>query len=173
MSTYRTRTYIAGDWDNDSDAVEQLRKWNESNYWSLSFTDAHELTSSRDSSLKCSIKSSLRQRMDRSKEFVLIVGEHTNTITAGSCRWCQSCDSYRNRCNRGYNVDYRSYVKYECDKAIDAGIKLIVLYKSTTIDKSKCPESLRDKGYHATMIFKGNDGEYYWDYQSVKKAFGL
>lgn len=30
---YRTRTYIAADWDGDRDAVEQLHKWNDSNYW--------------------------------------------------------------------------------------------------------------------------------------------
>jgi len=51
MATYRTRTYIAGDWDHDKDAVDQLHKWNDSNHWSLSFTDAHDLTSANDSSL--------------------------------------------------------------------------------------------------------------------------
>ena len=25
---YRTCTYIAGDWENDFDAVNQLKKWN-------------------------------------------------------------------------------------------------------------------------------------------------
>lgn len=63
MAIYRTRTYIAGDWDNDKDAVDQLHKWNDSNHWSLSFTDAHDLTSSRDSSLNCTIKASLKTRM--------------------------------------------------------------------------------------------------------------
>lgn len=33
---YRTKTYIAADWSGDYDAVEQLHKWNISNYWSLS-----------------------------------------------------------------------------------------------------------------------------------------
>ena len=51
---YRTRTYIAADWDTDSDAVEQLRKWNDSNYWSLNFSDAHDLTQARDSTVTCS-----------------------------------------------------------------------------------------------------------------------
>lgn len=37
MSLYRTRTYIAADFDNVKDAVDQLHKWNDSNYWSLSF----------------------------------------------------------------------------------------------------------------------------------------
>lgn len=34
---YRTKTYIAGDWDHDRDAVEQIHKWN------LDFHDVHEL----------------------------------------------------------------------------------------------------------------------------------
>ena len=46
--TYRTRTYIAAEWDGDSDAVQQLHKWNDSNHFSLSFTDAHDLQQSRD-----------------------------------------------------------------------------------------------------------------------------
>ena len=86
MVTYRTRTYIAGDWDHDKDAVDQLHKWNDSKYWSLSFTDAHDLTSSRDSSLNCTIKSSLKTRMDASKTFVLIVGDQTASVTAGRDR---------------------------------------------------------------------------------------
>ena len=81
MAIYKTRTYIAGDWDNDKDAVDQLHKWNDSNHWSLSFTDAHDLTSSRDSSLNCTIKSSLKTRMNASKTFVLIVGNHTASAT--------------------------------------------------------------------------------------------
>lgn len=32
MATYRTRTYIAADWDHDKDAVDQLHKWNNSNF---------------------------------------------------------------------------------------------------------------------------------------------
>lgn len=173
MTTKRTKTYIAGDWDTDKNAVEQLRKWNDGQLWSLSFSDAHDLTSSRDSSLNCSIKSSLKTRMDVSKTFVLIVGEHTNTVTAGSCRWCNSYNSYTYSCARGHNVDYRSYIKFECDKAVEAGIEIIVLYNSTKIDRSKCPESVRWTGTHTAMVYKGDDGKLYWDYQAVKKAFGI
>ena len=56
---YRTRTYIAADWDGDIDAVNALHNWNNGKKWSLSFTDAHDLTKSSDSSLNCSIKASL------------------------------------------------------------------------------------------------------------------
>lgn len=171
MATYRTRTYIAADWDHDKDAVDQLHKWNDSNHWSLSFTDAHEIIQSRDSSLNCSIKQSLKIRMDASKRFVLIVGNNTNTITAGSCVWCGSYNSHTYACAKNHTVDYRSYIKYECDKALEAGIEIIVLYKALSVNKSKCPEAVKNKGVHIPMLFRGTDGKIYWDYESVKRAF--
>lgn len=163
---YRTKTYIAGDWDSDKDAVDQLHKWNDSNHWSLSFHDAHEVTKARDSSLACSIKASLKKRMDVSKTFVLIVGEKTNSVTKGSC---QHCSNYNGLiCTTGHTVDTRSFVKYECDKAVEAGIKVVILYKSEAhkIDKTKCPVSVRDKGSYAAMYCRNGNG----DYNAVKEV---
>ena len=170
MPVYRTHTYIAADFDHDRDAVDQLYKWNNSNYWSLSFTNAHDLQTSRDDRLYCSIKSSLKYRMNASKTFVLIVGDYTNTVTKGSCQYCYSYNCYTKHCARGYSIDYRSYIKYECDNAVKAGIKIIVLYKDIRIDKSKCPESVRYLGLHTNMLYY-KDGIYYWDYHSVKDSF--
>lgn len=165
---YRTRTYIAADWSGDKDAVEQLHKWNDG-YWSLSFTDAHDLTQSRDSSLNCSIKSSLKLRMDASKTFVLIVGDKTDSVTAGSCRYCSSYNSWTSSCARGRSIDYKSYIKYECEKAVEAGIKIVVLYNSTIVSRSKCPEVVRYKGNHVAMVYH-KEGKLYWDYNAVKNA---
>lgn len=167
----RTKTYIAADWDSDEDAVKKLHEWNESNHWSLSFHDAHELTQARDSSLYCSIKSSLKTRMDSSKTFVLIVGNKTDSVTKGGCQYCGSYNSYTYSCARGHSVDYRSYIKYECDKAVEAGIKIIVLYKAASVNKSKCPTAVKNVGTHVAMWYKANDGNYYWDYNAVKNAF--
>ena len=173
---YRTCTYIAGDWENDFDAVNQLKKWNEGRKWGLSFTDVHELTQSRDGSLNCSIKASLKARMNVSKTFVLIVGQKTNSLRSGACFLCAEYNSanYFNplpSCNRNYVIDNKSYVEYECDKAVEAGINIIVLYNSISVDKSKCPSSVRYKGQHVAMIYKAADGYFYWDYNAVKKAF--
>ena len=33
--TYRTKTYIAGDWTEDKDAIDQLHKWNNNKYLTL------------------------------------------------------------------------------------------------------------------------------------------
>ena len=171
--TYRTKTYIAADWDSDKDAVDQLHKWNDSKYWSLSFTDAHDLTSARDSSLNCSIKSSLKTRMDASKRFVLIVGEHTKTVRAGSCSYCGSYNSYTQRCARGKTIDYRSYIEYECDKAVEDGISIVVLYNGTIVDRTKCPSAVRYKGTHLPMLYWGTDGQLYWNYTKIKDALNV
>lgn len=70
--TYRTKTYIAADWSGDKDAVDQLHKWNDRDYWSLSFTDAHNLTQARDGSLNCSIKTSLSTRLVQKIFYLLL-----------------------------------------------------------------------------------------------------
>ncbi len=167
--SYRTKTYIAGDWENDYDAVEQLRKWNNSDYWGLSFVDAHDMTQSSDDSLNCSIKKSLAQRMDSSKTFVLIVGDKTASLKSGSCSYCSSYSSYSHSCRRGYQLSMKSYIEYECDKAVRDGLNIVVLYKSTTVDRYKCLEVLKYRGRHAAMK-KWENGKVCWDYQSVSDA---
>lgn len=168
--TYRTKTYIAADWTGDSDAVQILHDWNKNKYLSLSFTDVHEVTQSNDSSLNCSIKASLKKRMDISKTFVLIVGDNTATVRSGSCSYCNSYNSWSMYCARGYSVDRRSYIEYECDKAVEAGIKIVVLYNSTVVNRNKCPVAVKNLGTHVAMCYRGTDGNVYWNYQAVKNA---
>ena len=114
--------------------------------------------------------------MNVSKTFVLIVGQKTNSLRSGACFLCAEYNSanYFNpqpSCNRNYVIDNRSFIEYECDKAVEAGIKIIVLYNSTSVDRAKCPSSVRYKGQHVAMVYKADDGNYYWDYNAVKKAF--
>ncbi|GKV75917.1 hypothetical protein PEC106568_10910 [Pectobacterium carotovorum subsp. carotovorum] len=166
---YRTKTYLAGEWDGDKDAIDQLHKWNNSKHWSLTFTDAHDLTQARDGSLNCSIKSSLATRFNSSKRFVLIVGNNTKDARSGGCRYCSSYKSLTSSCARGHSVDHRSYIEYECDKALKDKLDIVVLYNAATIDKSKCPESLKNFGKHIAMHYYANN-VYDWDYNAVKTA---
>ena len=150
---YRTKTYIAADFDSDRDIVDLLCKWNNDNRYGLQFSNVHEMTNSRDTSLYCSIKKSLKSRMDISKTFILIVGTKTNSVTKGACHCCPSyykMFTTQSFCTRSsFNViDNRSYIKYECDMAIKAGIKIVVLYKSSIVNKYLCPDAIRDKGKH-------------------------
>jgi hypothetical protein len=170
---YRTRTYIAADWSGDINAVNQLHSWNDNNNLSLSFTDAHDLTQARDSSLNCSIKSSLSTRLDSSKTFVLIVGSGTKGLRSGSCHLCNSYNAHTYSCARRYNIDYRSYVDYECEMALKAAsegkMKIVILYHAATVDKSKCPDSIKGVGAHIPMRLY-NNGVYTWNYLAVKNA---
>lgn len=172
----RTKTYIAGDWDNDYDAVGMLHYWNDSSKYGLSFSDAHDLRQARDSSLNCTIKRSLAERLNLSKTFVLIVGEHTASLRAGGCQYCRD---YRiiygvncAYCGRGHSIDTRSYIIYECEKALKDELNIIVLYKSTSVNRNNCPEVLRNIGIHVPMRKWNNiTWRSEWDYQSVKSAF--
>ena len=166
---YRTKTYLAAEWDGDKNAIEQMHKWKKSKYWGLTFTDAHDLTQARDSSLNCSIKSSLATRFNSSKTFVLIVGSNTKTVRSGSCRYCDSYESSTYNCTRGMSVDYRSYIQYECEKAVRDGLKIVVLYNAASVNKSNCPDVIKDEGTHKAMQYI-EDGSRYWDYQTVKDA---
>lgn len=166
----RSRTYISADFDHDENAVKHLHWLNDKGI--ISFLDAHDLQQSYDDSLACSIKKSLKYRMDNSYKFVLIVGNHTSTVSKGGCQLCNSYNSYRRFCAKGYGVDYRSYIKYECDKAVEAGLKIVVLYNSTSINRDLCPEAVRNIGTHQEMIYRGSDGNYYWDDNAISQAFG-
>lgn len=168
---YRTKTYIAADWDGDSDAINQLYTWKNNGHLTLDFQDAHDLTQARDGSLNCSIKKSLASRLDASKTFVLIVGNGTKSVRSGSCRYCNSYNSWTQACTRNYSVDYCSYVEYECQKAVKDNLTLIILYNAASVDKSKCPNAIRAYGTHSPMQ-KMKDGKHFWDYQSVKNALG-
>ena len=167
----RTKTYIAGDWDGDKKAVEQLYYWKNNNFLSLDFSDAHDLTQARDSSLNCSIKNSLSTRLDASKTFVLIVGNNTKTVRSGSCQYCPSKNSWTDICARGHSVDNRSYIEFECDKAVSDKLNIVVLYNAATVDRSKCPDAVKYVGTHTPMWYS-KDGSNYWDYQAVKTALG-
>lgn len=168
---YRTRTYIAGDWTGDKDLIDTLYRWNNSDFWGLSFSDAHELTQARDTSLPCTIKRSLKERLDSSKRFVLVVGSNTDGLTKGSCRYCPSYSSYSG-CNRGHSSDQKSFIDYECQYAARNNLEVIVLYNYLAVDRPKCPEAVRHTGNHLPARYRGSDGKHYWDYNAIRRALG-
>lgn len=168
---YRTKTYLAADFDNDKEAINQLLKWNDSEYYSgIDFVNVHEFMQSRDSSLPCSIKQSLSNRMDMCKLFILIVGNNTNTVTKGSCHYCARYRRLENMCFSNKYQNTKSFIEFECDRAkrdyFDEKIKILVLYNSSYVYKDRCPESLRNIGIHVPMKTNG-----IYDYQNVKCAF--
>jgi len=181
---YRTKTYIAGEWDGDSDAISQLYAWNAGDKWSLHFVDAHSLKQCYDSSMPCTIKSSLSERMNRTKTFILVVGKNTASVRKGSCSYYVCSNKQYNyftqppgyQCSViGKSYSTESFIEYECRLAYNAWLKnemrIVVLYNAASMDKSKCPEILRRIGIHEVMkSYNLTWGRYMYDYQKVKKA---
>lgn len=166
----RTKTYIAGDWSGDKKVIDQLYFWKNNPYCDLYFQDAHELSQSNDDSKPCSIKKSLAYRLDNSKTFVLIVGEKTSSLTKGSCRWCESYDYYHSSCHAGGNVSYKSFVEFECDKALKDRLKIVVIYNGTRVIKENCIKSVQNIGTHIPAFIKKYDGTIAWNYVAIKSA---
>ena len=170
---YRTRTYLAGDWDGDSDIIQEIMRWNKSGYLALDFTDAHELQQARDGSLNCTIKNSLSDRLNASKTFVLVVGDKTNSLTSGSCQYCREYRSYCLSCSRNHQQDLRSYIEYECEKAArdyrNNDMRVVVIYNYMTIYRNKCPEAVRNIGTHIAGKTYDSNGNWKYDYQEIKK----
>ena len=170
---YRTRLYLAAEWDGDRDLIDRLHYWNDSGYYSLHFSDAHDLTQSRDSSLPCTIKKSLSARMSGSKIFLLIVGANTNTVTKGGCQYCKHSSTSGICTSQWISTDKRSFIQYECEKAVKEGLNIIVLYNNATVDRSKCPEAVRYIGEHLAAYhwdYSGYAPRKVWNYQNIKRA---
>ena len=176
---YRTCTYIAGDWTGDRNLIDKLDEWNRDSYLGLHFTDAHDLTQSRDTSHPCSIKQNLRKRLNVSKSFVLIVGDKTTSLTKGSCRYCPQYMNYlygSPYCRSYGTIDYRSFIEYECEMALkdyNAGLikKIVVIYNGCLAPiYSRCPDTLRDVGKHIGSDTYNVSGQRCWDYYAIKNA---
>ena len=178
----RTKTYIAGEWDGDNDAINQLYKWNEGDKWRLHFRDVHNKKQCYDSSMPCTIKSSLRERMNDSKIFVLVVGNNTASTRKGSCAYHNCANKQYNYTNGqntctvlGKTYSTQSFIDYECQLAykayLNVKMKIVVLYNAASINKNKCPEILKGIGTHKEMkSYNCFLGRYFFDYSKVRTA---
>ncbi len=169
MGYYRTRIYLAADWEHDKEVIDKLREWNNSNFWNLKFYDAHDLTQSYDNSLNCTIKSSLSDRMDASKTFVLVVGQKSKNLRSGNCYLCDWYSIHRQTCSKGFSISNKSYIEYECDKAVRDGLKIVVLYNYSSVDRFKCPDVVRYKGKHIAAYHWDNFMKK-WNYSEIRDA---
>lgn len=79
--SYRNKTYIAFDGDNDIRYYYLMKAWNENENIDFDFYNAHELTQAHDWAMTESIKRSLKFRIDNSKLFILLIGHHTKRLT--------------------------------------------------------------------------------------------
>lgn len=117
---YRNKTYVAFDGDTDMRAYGLMKAWKQNDYTDFNFHDAHDIKQARDTSTEETIKRSLRERMNNSKVFVLLVGQSTRYL-------------------------YR-YVRWEIELALSMNLPIVVvnLNQQRSHDNYLCPPILRD-----------------------------
>lgn len=123
---YRNKTYVCFDGDNDMKYYDLMRAWKQNDNTDFNFYDAHDLNTARDTSQEESIKRQLKTRLQNTKIFVVLLGEHTKYLT--------------------------KFVKWEMEQAIALELPIIVVNvnKIRGVDNERFPSALR--GYPTVSI---------------------
>ncbi|MFA6184360.1 MAG: TIR domain-containing protein [Parcubacteria group bacterium] len=80
MNTYTNKTYVAFDADNDIRYYRLMQAWKKTDGSSFNFFDAHDLNNLMSFSSEETIKSKLRERLNNTKVFILLVGNSTKSL---------------------------------------------------------------------------------------------
>lgn len=166
---YRNKTYVCFDGDTDIRYYNLMKAWKQNDNTDFNFYDAHELNNALDSSKEETIKRKLRERLNNTKIFVILLGEHTKNLT--------------------------KFVKWEMEQAISMNLPIIIvnLNGKKNIDSERYPSStLRDyltinipfgskimqyalenwENSFKSHQLKGDTGAYYYK-DDVYKSLGL
>ena len=165
--TYKNKTYVAFDGDNDIHYYRLMKAWKQNDNSCFNFYDAHDINTALDTSTEDTIKRRLRERMNNSKLFVLLIGTNTKNL-------------------------YR-FVRWEIDTALSLNLPIIAVnLNNNKVQDSLCPPILRDRlaiyipfkatimqyalenwpESHASYTAQGRSGAYHYN-DDVYRKFGL
>jgi hypothetical protein len=118
---YRNKTYICFDADTDMWAYRYMIGWKNNDHIDFDFINAHDLNNLREGSNEETIKKKLRERLNNTKLFLVLVGEKTKNLF--------------------------KFVKWEMEIALEMDIPIIAVYlnESKSRDYSVCPPIIRDE----------------------------
>ena len=117
---YRNKTYVCFDGDNDMHYYRLMCAWKQNDGMDFNFYNAHDLNTARDSSQEDSVKQRLRERLNNSKVFVVLIGERTRYLT--------------------------KFVRWEMEQALSLDLPIIAVNLNGTRqqDRDLCPPLIRD-----------------------------
>lgn len=127
--SYRNKTYVIFDGDNDMWAYAYMKGWNASEHVDFDFEDAHDIGGIRSDSQEETVKRHLRERFRNSSQVIVLIGEHTKNL-------------------------YK-YVRWEIEVAQNLGLPIIAvnLNNRRTMDTVRCPAILKGE-YVIHVAFK-------------------
>ena len=119
--SYRNKTYVIFDGDNDMWAYAYMIGWKNSEHMDFDFYDAHDFNTITNLSSEENTKRKLRERLGNTKQAIVVVGESTKNL-------------------------YR-FVRWEIDICLEKGIPTVVtnLNNKRMIDEQRCPPILKGK----------------------------
>ena len=143
---YKNKAYVAFDADNDIRYYRLMQAWKQSDFTTFNFYDAHELNNLRNWSSEQTIKFKLKERLQNSKIFLLLVGEQTRF--------------------------HHKFVRWEIEQALELNLPIICinLNGQRSMDSFRCPPILKSKlalhvSFNAKIIEKALENWEYWHYQ--------
>ena len=118
--SYRNKTYVIFDGDNDMWAYAYLKGWKSNENMGFNFYDAHDIRPLSDRASEETVRAALRQRFANAKQVLVLVGENTKNL-------------------------YK-FVRWEIEIAQKRDLPIIVvnLNGNRGMDPERCPAILRD-----------------------------
>ncbi len=162
---YKNKTYVCFDGDNDIHYYRLMSAWKQNDNTNFNFFNAHEINKARDTSTEETIKRKLRERLNSTKVFVVLIGEKTRYL-------------------------YK-FVKWEIEQALLMNLPIIGVnlngFKKQDLDR--CPPIIRDElavyvSFNASILQyalenwpqlhdnyrqQGNTGPYYYKAEVYEK----
>lgn len=119
---YRNKTYVIFDGDEDMWAYAYMKGWKANRNIDFNFYDAHDIMKMPRATDEVYVKSRLMERLDNTKQAIVICGEKTKNL-------------------------YR-FVRWEIDTCLRKQIPIVVanLNGLRYLDESRCPPILKGKG---------------------------
>jgi Thoeris protein ThsB, TIR-like domain len=165
---YRNKTYVAFDADSDIRYYRLMTAWKQNDNTNFDFYNAHDLNNIWYQSNEETIKRRLRERLNNTRVFVLLVGEKTKFL-------------------------YK-FVRWEIEQALSMDLPIIAvnLNGKRAMDDVNCPSILKSElalhvsfnskiiqlalenweNYHKKMRGEGKSGPFYYSYDNYN-SLGL
>ncbi|CAK1697270.1 TIR domain-containing protein [Vibrio crassostreae] len=127
--SYKNKTYVMFDADSDIATYRLMTAWKANKNIDFDFHNAHELNNLRRTASEITIKRKLRERLNNTKQAVLLVGNHTKNL-------------------------YK-FVRWEIEVAIELDIPIVAVNLcNSNSDTKNTPPILRDRAYFVSIPFE-------------------
>lgn len=127
--SYRNKTYVIFDGENDMWAYAYMKGWKENDNIDFNFYDAHDIRPLTERATEETVRERLRERMASAKQVIVLVGEQTKNLY--------------------------QFVRWEIDLAMKKDLPIVVvnLNGKCSHDPDLCPPILKEH-YAVHVTFK-------------------